>query len=784
MAVERSFIVKLLADPKELIKGFSSVKAQAEDTFGGANTKIQSLVPSFQKVAAASAVAFAGLTAAAGLSISEAIKAQAEQDRLRQILLTTGGASEKQVEALIAQADALEKVGVASAGAIITAQSQLATFDLQFETIQRLTPAITDYVIAEKGATASTEDFKSMTNSLAQALGGNFTALTKSGFQLDETTKSLIKNGTEAERSAALVDVLNSTYKGFNEAARQTAQGQLVALRNSFNAVRTEIGIALIPAFEAAIGLLQKFADFVQKNTGLIVTIGITIGAMTGTVVLLSLAMKVLATVTAAAALKLTLFGVALSATGIFAIVVVVGLLISAFVNLMFHSEKARNVMKTLINFVIKGFEMVVNAVIGVINSVIQWGNVFNGILRAVGFNVGSLERIAAVSFKGIGNSISGAADEADNFANKIEIARQRIRQLDEKGLVTVADATNKVAKAEAEVNRLRKLQYIPLEQLKKATDDLKNSQADLALLTGENGKKSVGGATKEAIKPLQEYTKVLKQAQSQSDAFGRAQKRVTESQLSVAEANDALAFARAELDRVQRAGSEGEIIDATRAVAAAERGLTRAQFGQEEAAIAVRDAERRLADIRADEASTADQIRRAEIALAEAKFNIVDAEDNQIKSTRGLAEARRQLRITTDGLKQGDAELLPFQKAVTDAQKAQTRASEEYQEALKAQTEALKEYKDALKELADAAGKFPGVAGRVGAPGLIPTVPGVPEPVPVYTPQQESQLAQLNVTVQAGLATDGAEVGRVIADYLRDFTRIAGPLQAYGLVT
>jgi chromosome segregation ATPase len=440
--------------------------------------------------------------------------------------------------------------------------------------------------------------------------------------------------------------------------------------------------------------------------------------------------------------------------------------------------------MKTLINFVIKGFEMVVNAVIGVINSVIQWGNVFNGILRAVGINVGNLAPIAEASFGRIGASANGAAGEVANFADKVEIARQRIRQLDEKGLVTVADATNKVAKAEAEVNRLRKLQYIPLEQLKKATDDLKTAQGDLALLTGDNGPKSVGGATKQAIKPLQEYTKVLKQAQSQSDAFGRAQKRVTESQLSVAEANDALAFARAELDRVQRAGSEGEIIDATRAVAAAERGLTRAQFGQEEAAIAVRDAERRLADIRADEASTADQIRRAEIALAEAKFNIVDAEDNQIKSTRGLAEARRQLRITTDGLKQGDAELLPFQKAVTDAQKAQTRASEEYQEALKAQTEALKEYKDALKELADAAGKFPGVAGKVGAPGLIPTVPGVPEPVPVYTPAQESQLAQLNVTVQAGLATDGAEVGRVIADYLRDFTRIAGPLQAYGLVT
>jgi len=211
MAVERSFLVKLLADPKQLIQGFSAVKASADDALGSTQNKLQNLVPGFQKVAAASAVAFAGLTTAAGFAISAAVEAQAEQNRLRQILVTTGAATEDQVKQLIAQADALEKVGVASAGNIITAQSQLATFDLQFETIQRLTPAITDYVIAEKGATASSEDFKSMTNALAQALQGNFAALTKSGFVLDDTTKELIKNGTEAERSAALVDVLNST---------------------------------------------------------------------------------------------------------------------------------------------------------------------------------------------------------------------------------------------------------------------------------------------------------------------------------------------------------------------------------------------------------------------------------------------------------------------------------------------------------------------------------------------------------------------------------------------
>ncbi len=43
-------------------------------------------------------------------------------------------------------------------------QAQLATFDLQYDTISKLTPALTDYIIAEKGANATTEDFKQLTN--------------------------------------------------------------------------------------------------------------------------------------------------------------------------------------------------------------------------------------------------------------------------------------------------------------------------------------------------------------------------------------------------------------------------------------------------------------------------------------------------------------------------------------------------------------------------------------------------------------------------------------------
>jgi len=203
-------------------------------------------------------------------AVKAAAQAEAEQNRLRQILLATGLASEEQIKSLNAQAKALENLGVVSAGNVTITQSQLATFDLQAETIQRLTPAILDYVTAEKGATASAEEFKQMTNGLAQALQGNFTSLTRTGFVLDETTKNLIKNGTEAERSAALVEVLNSTYKGFNETLRGTTEGRLQVLRNSFDDLRTRIGEALLPVMESLLTLittkiLPAFDKLVKK---------------------------------------------------------------------------------------------------------------------------------------------------------------------------------------------------------------------------------------------------------------------------------------------------------------------------------------------------------------------------------------------------------------------------------------------------------------------------------------------------------------------------------------
>jgi hypothetical protein len=208
-------------------------------------------------VAAAASAAFAAKIAKD--SIKLAIEQQSQQNRLRQLLINTGGASEFQIEMLGKQAQMLEKLGVVSAGNITVVQSQLATFDLQAKTIGQLTPAILDYVTAEKGATAGAAEFKAMTNGLAQALNGNFSSLTRTGFVLDANTKKMIASGTETERAAAIVKVLESTYKGFNKELLKTPEGKLQALQNSFNSIKTNLGIALLP-------VVMKFADTLKNE--------------------------------------------------------------------------------------------------------------------------------------------------------------------------------------------------------------------------------------------------------------------------------------------------------------------------------------------------------------------------------------------------------------------------------------------------------------------------------------------------------------------------------------
>ena len=221
---------------------------KGKKAFKQADSAIDKLGKNAKRMAATLGVAFgtAAVIGYAKKSVKAALEAQAQQQRLAALMKVTVGASNEQIASLNEQAAALEKIGVVSAGNITQTQSQLATFNLQVDTIKRLTPAILDYVTAEKGANASTAEFKSMTNGLAQALNGNYVSLTKTGFILDDVTKKTIATGTESEKVSAIIDVLNSTYKDFNKNLANTPAGQMAKLGNAADDVAVAIGTGII----------------------------------------------------------------------------------------------------------------------------------------------------------------------------------------------------------------------------------------------------------------------------------------------------------------------------------------------------------------------------------------------------------------------------------------------------------------------------------------------------------------------------------------------------------
>ena len=268
-----------------IISEFKGKKA-----FDDANRATGKLDKSVKKLGVALAAAFSvrAIVNFGKASVRASLQAQAEQDRLNQLLTVGVGATASQIAALNDQAEALEKLGVVTAGNITQTQSQLATFNLQTSTIEKLTPAILDYVTAEKGATASTEQFKQMTNGLAQALNGNFSSLTRVGFVIDENTKKQIKSGNESERAQAIVDVLNSTYKDFNKNLRETPAGQMQVLANAAEDAQTIIGTGLIDSLmilagDTSVEDLAETMQDVATNTSKAITEVAKLGRSIGT---------------------------------------------------------------------------------------------------------------------------------------------------------------------------------------------------------------------------------------------------------------------------------------------------------------------------------------------------------------------------------------------------------------------------------------------------------------------------------------------------------------------
>ena len=241
--------------------------------FGKAAKKTESSLSSFAKAAAASAAVWKVFDFVRS-SVQSFADAQVAQTRLTHILKTATDATDANIASLIAQAEALQKVGVVSDDVIMSAQGTLATFDLQASSIEKLTPAFLDMVVAERGVNATTQDMIGLANGLGKVLQGQTGALAQQGFVFSEAQKQMLEHGTETEKVTALTEILGSTYQGLNKTMAETFEGRMARARNMIDDFKEKLGGALSPTILQITEGLSGMADQTANGSSALEFIG------------------------------------------------------------------------------------------------------------------------------------------------------------------------------------------------------------------------------------------------------------------------------------------------------------------------------------------------------------------------------------------------------------------------------------------------------------------------------------------------------------------------------
>lgn len=184
----------------------------------------------------------AGITAFGAASFSAFNEANRNATKLETLMGNVKGATAEHTQELLAQADALQAVGVVEGDALVAGQAQLATFQLQAGAIKNLTPAMADMAAHMKGANATSEDMANLGNLVGKVMSGNVGALSRYGVSLTEAQQKQLEQGNEMQRSAVLAEVLKQNFGGVNEALRNTPEGKIAAAKQTFGDFMEVVG--------------------------------------------------------------------------------------------------------------------------------------------------------------------------------------------------------------------------------------------------------------------------------------------------------------------------------------------------------------------------------------------------------------------------------------------------------------------------------------------------------------------------------------------------------------
>ena len=256
---------------------------------------------SMQKAGAAMTVAGAAVVAFGAQSIKAFQAQENAEKRLAQIATQVTGATAEQIDGFKNLASEMQEVGVIGDEVLIAGQSQIASFTKSSDVVTELSDDLADLAVATYGSNVSQEQAIQTANNLGKALSGQLGALTRTGILVsDDLKKAFEEANTEQERAAILSKIIQDNYGGMNEAMRETSEGRLQALQNSFGDLVEQLGGTLIPILDqivqAITPIVESISKWIEENPEMANTIGLVVIALGGLMAILGPILIVLGT--------------------------------------------------------------------------------------------------------------------------------------------------------------------------------------------------------------------------------------------------------------------------------------------------------------------------------------------------------------------------------------------------------------------------------------------------------------------------------------------------------
>jgi len=244
--------------------GTSAASATSSSTsFQSANNKLVGTLKAIVG-AAAGALAINGIKDAYNKCVTAAETAQQSTTRFTTLMNNVPGTTKATISSLTDYAATLANTGVVSKGVTVAGAGQLATFQLQGNTIKTLLPALDDLIVSQKGVNGTQSDAIGLANLVGKAMTGSTGALTKYGVTLTAAQTKMIKHGTETQRASAVAQALEANYGNLNKAMVNTAAGGAARMQNQISAMKVSIGKQLIPIQESLISTTAKILPVVS----------------------------------------------------------------------------------------------------------------------------------------------------------------------------------------------------------------------------------------------------------------------------------------------------------------------------------------------------------------------------------------------------------------------------------------------------------------------------------------------------------------------------------------